>query len=160
LDARLVCTMTLPCPAEMSASIHINGTQSSVVDSIFVCRGTGTVRASLVKVDQAGLKEILKADLERLRDGGVKPTAGDARCVLFGHLARLAVWQLRPTWDSAVAIERKLERAKAAMQQPLSLDLAAKVAAQVVSALSDVDLLAHMRVQEKQDSYASDEIPF
>ena len=46
LDAGLVCTTTLPCPAEMGASIHINGTKSSVVDTIFVCRTTGTVRAS------------------------------------------------------------------------------------------------------------------
>ena len=65
-DARLVCTVTLPCPAEMGASIHISGTQSSVVDSIFVCRSTGTVRASLFQVDHASLRDILKADLQRL----------------------------------------------------------------------------------------------
>jgi hypothetical protein len=38
LDAGLVCSKVLPCPAEMGASIHIKGTASSTVDSIFVCR--------------------------------------------------------------------------------------------------------------------------
>ena len=38
LDAGLICTKVLPCPAEMGASIHIKGTTSSTVDSIFVCR--------------------------------------------------------------------------------------------------------------------------
>ncbi|NIP24280.1 MAG: DNA methylase, partial [Phycisphaerae bacterium] len=46
LDAKLVCTIALPCPAEMGASIHISGTKSSVLDTIFVCRTTGTLRAS------------------------------------------------------------------------------------------------------------------
>ena len=44
LDAGLTCTATLPCPAEMGASIHINGTKSSVIDTVFVCRTTGKVR--------------------------------------------------------------------------------------------------------------------
>ena len=38
LDAGLTCTAALPCPAEMSASIHISGTKSSIVDTVFVCR--------------------------------------------------------------------------------------------------------------------------
>jgi hypothetical protein len=40
----LTCTGSLPCPAEMGASIHISGTGSSVVDTIFVCRSAGTVK--------------------------------------------------------------------------------------------------------------------
>ncbi|MGB9846535.1 MAG: DUF1156 domain-containing protein, partial [Desulfotomaculales bacterium] len=46
LDAGLVCTSSIPCPAEMSASIHINGTGSSIVDTVFVNRLTGTIRRS------------------------------------------------------------------------------------------------------------------
>lgn len=38
LDAGLTCTATLASPAEMTASLHINGTGSSTVDTIFVCR--------------------------------------------------------------------------------------------------------------------------
>ncbi len=47
LDANLACTATLPCPAEMAASIHISGTGSSVVDSIFVCRAGHPVRGKV-----------------------------------------------------------------------------------------------------------------
>ena len=32
LDAGLNCSASLPCPAEMSGSIHIHGTGSSIVD--------------------------------------------------------------------------------------------------------------------------------
>ena len=42
LDAGLTCSASLPCPAEMGASIHINGTGSSIIDTVFVCRSTGT----------------------------------------------------------------------------------------------------------------------
>jgi adenine-specific DNA methylase len=45
LDAGLTCSASLPCPAEMGASIHISGTGSSVVDTVFVCRSTGSVPA-------------------------------------------------------------------------------------------------------------------
>ncbi len=41
LDAGLTCSASLPCPAEMGASIHISGTGSSIVDTVFVCRSTG-----------------------------------------------------------------------------------------------------------------------
>lgn len=43
LDAGLVCSASLPCPAEMGGSIHIHGTSSSIIDTVFVCRSTGTV---------------------------------------------------------------------------------------------------------------------
>ncbi|HEX4837496.1 MAG TPA: hypothetical protein VFV03_03095, partial [Solirubrobacteraceae bacterium] len=38
LDAGFTCTAVLPAPAEMSASLHIAGTKSSILDSVFVCR--------------------------------------------------------------------------------------------------------------------------
>ena len=43
LDSSLTCSAAMPCPAEMGASIHINGTGSSIIDTVFVCRSTGTV---------------------------------------------------------------------------------------------------------------------
>jgi len=46
LDAGLTCTATIPCPAEMGGSIHIHGTGSSIVDTVFVCRLHGRVRRS------------------------------------------------------------------------------------------------------------------
>jgi putative DNA methylase len=44
LDSGLVCSTTLPCPAEMGGSIHIHGTRSSIVDTVFVCRATGSTK--------------------------------------------------------------------------------------------------------------------
>jgi hypothetical protein len=44
LDAGLTCSASLPCPAEMGASIHINGTGSSIIDTVFVCRQTGAMQ--------------------------------------------------------------------------------------------------------------------
>lgn len=161
LDAGLVCTSTPPCPAEMGASIHINGTQSSVMDTIFVCRTTGTVRASQFDASQDTMERMLKADLENLRAAGLKPTAGDARCLLFGHLIRLAVWQLRPTWHDCAPIESKLEQTRNELQRIYPLDLLSRLAVQILSSLSDVDLLASMRVEEVQPTYdTDDEIPF
>ena len=41
LDAGLTCSASLPCPAEMGGSIHIHGTGSSIIDTVFVCRNQG-----------------------------------------------------------------------------------------------------------------------
>lgn len=153
LDARLVCTATLPCPAEMSASIHINGTRSSVMDTIFVCRTTGTIRASQFEATPETLKQMLKADLEDLQQANLTPSVGDARCLLFGHLTRLAVWQLREAWHEDVAVTKKLARVKTELQRIYPLDLLSRLAAEVLSSLSEVDLLGSMRVKEKQANY-------
>ncbi len=62
LDAGLTCSASLPCPAEMGGSIHINKTGSSIID----------------------------------------------RCIIFGHIIRLTIWQLRRTWQRDMPIEEKL----------------------------------------------------
>lgn len=99
LDAGLVCSASLPCPAEMGASIHINGTGSSVVDTVLVCRTTGRVPRRWLAGDAAGLAEVIRRDVELLAEGGLKATQGDIRCVCYGHLTRLAIWNLRSKWD-------------------------------------------------------------
>lgn len=161
LDSGLVCTATLPCPAEMGASIHISGTKSSVVDTIFVCRTTGSIRPGRFAPGEAALKSMLKSDLEDLEEAGVTPTLGDARCLLFGHLIRLVVWNLRSNWDREMPAEDRLARVQRALQHVYPLDLVDKLAASVLSLLSEVDLLASMRVREEKSSYESEaEIPF
>ena len=54
LDAGLACSATLPCPAEMAGSIHIHGTTSSIVDTVFVCRSTGTIPRQWLFEDAGG----------------------------------------------------------------------------------------------------------
>jgi putative DNA methylase len=108
LDSGLVCSASLPCPAEMGASIHINGTGSSIIDTVFVCRATGRMPRQWLADDPAGVARIVREDLRLLTMGNVKPTEGDTRCVLFGHLIRLAIWNLRDGWNRALSVNQRL----------------------------------------------------
>lgn len=160
LDAELVCTDTLPCPAEMGASIHISGTSSSVMDTIFVCRSTGKLRANRFNTDRENIKGMLRYDLEKLQQAGLTPTEGDADCLLLGHIVRLAVWQLYSDWQDNIPVNSKLDRVRKGMQRVYPLDLLHRLAMETLSSLLNEDLLAHMRVQEEPSSYDIDEIPF
>lgn len=110
LDTGFTCSASLPCPAEMSASIHIRGTRSSIIDTIFVCRSTGSVpRRWIVDTPQA-LAALVEDDLRQLRAAGVGPTQGDIRCIIYGHLTRLAIWKLRKTWDRERPVSDRMEK--------------------------------------------------
>ena len=98
LDGGLTCSASLPCPAEMGASIHINGTASSVIDTVFVCRQTGLVPRRWVVGTPKELACLIQQDIQALAQGGLKATQGDIRCITYGHLTRLAVWNLRTDW--------------------------------------------------------------
>lgn len=127
LDAGLVCSATLPCPAEMGASIHINGTGSSVVDTVFVCRATGVVARSALAADTEDFARLLLSDSENLRDGGRKPTKGDIRCLICGHLTRMTIWSLRHGWDPDLNTGRKLTLVAqhlASLPQPAAIEAA------------------------------------
>ena len=108
LDAGLTCSASLPCPAEMGASIHINGTGSSIIDTVFVCRSTGTTPRKSVTDSIHGVADLVKDDLAKLRAANVKPSTGDVRCIAYGHLIRLAIWNLRGRWDSNADVGRRL----------------------------------------------------
>lgn len=108
LDAGMACTASLPCPAEMGGSIHINGTGSSIIDTIFVCRSTGLMRRKWLAQSADQIASLVHEDLEQLRAGNVKPTRGDMRCIIYGHLVRLAIWTLRESWDRSLSTEVKL----------------------------------------------------
>lgn len=110
LDARLVCTASLPSPAEMGASIHINRTGSSIVDTVFICRSTGRMPRTSLATSAEAVARLVGQDLEHLRAGGVKPTRGDVRCLIHGHLIRLAVWELRNNWSDSIPTADRLTR--------------------------------------------------
>lgn len=109
LDAGLVCSASLPCPAEMGASIHINGTGSSIVDTVFVCRSTGRFPKRWLASDARGAAAIVRHDIDELSDGGLKVTQGDIRCVSYGHLIRLAVWYLRASWNARRPVAERMK---------------------------------------------------
>ena len=108
LDAKLVCSASLPCPAEMGASIHINGTGSSIVDTVLVCRSTGSFPRRWLAQDASGVAEIVRRDIGSLAEAGLTATQGDIRCMCFGHLTRLAIWNLRGTWDSKCPVTERM----------------------------------------------------
>lgn len=110
LDAGLTCSASLPCPAEMGGSIHIHGTTSSIIDTVFVCRDQGQAPRQWLFESTEQLAAIVSNDLAQLEEAGRKPTKGDTRCIIFGHLTRMAVWNLRKKWDSSLPTNEKLER--------------------------------------------------
>ncbi|MGO9243069.1 MAG: DUF1156 domain-containing protein [Bryobacteraceae bacterium] len=115
LDAGLACTRTLPCPAEMGASIHINGTGSSTVDTVFVCRKPPLAAACADKIGGDSLTGAVASDRTELLRGGVKVTGGDERCILFGHISRAAISKLSPGWNRALTTELKLRLVREAL---------------------------------------------
>lgn len=110
LDAGLSCTRVLPCPAEMGGSIHIHKTESSIVDSVFVCRQMEDAQSPADASILPELLERISTDLEDLRQGSLEPSMGDTRCITYGHLARLAIARLQSYWDPDASCEEKLER--------------------------------------------------
>jgi hypothetical protein len=110
LDAGLTCSASFPCPAEMGGSIHIHGTASSIVDTVFVCRDAGQTPRQWLFESADQLAAIVAHDLAQLAEGGRKPTAGDTRCIIFGHLTRMAIWNLRKAWDTKLPTAEKLKR--------------------------------------------------
>ena len=109
LDAGLVCSASLPCHAEMSGSIHIHGTASSIIDTVFVCRDQGCTPRQWLFESVDELVVIVADDLAKLSQSGRKPTNGDTRCIIFGHLTRMAIWNLRKDWSCGKNVEEKVE---------------------------------------------------
>jgi adenine-specific DNA methylase len=115
LDAGLTCSASLPCPAEMGGSIHIHGTASSIIDTVFVCRDRGHTPVRWLFRDADELAGIVSADVQAIAQSGHKPTRGDIRCITFGHLARMAIWNLKARWDAKLPTAEKLTLFGAAM---------------------------------------------
>ncbi len=109
LDSGLKCSASIPCPAEMGASIHINGTGSSIIDTIFVCRSKGTISRRSLAFTSEGIAELVKTDMLNLLSGNLRVTRGDVRCIAYGHLIRMAMWVLKDTWDSTMPTQQKLD---------------------------------------------------
>jgi hypothetical protein len=122
LDAGLTCSASLPCPAEMGGSIHIHGTGSSILDSVFVCRDSGHTPRAWLFDNASELAKILTNELAELRAAGMKPTEGDIRCAAFGHITRMTIWRLRPKWDNTLSTEKKLEKFRDAMNRLATVD--------------------------------------
>ena len=109
LDAGMTCTAVLPAPAEMGASLHINGTGSSTLDSVFVCRQSAAGSFSHPVAEE--IRALLVNDCNEMQAGGVRVSAGDVRCLANGRLTKLAVGALRADWDPDREIGVRLAQA-------------------------------------------------
>ncbi len=97
LDSGLLCTATLPAPAEMGASLHIRNTASSILDTVFVCRVRDSHESCPLPAS-ADLERLVVSDCQQVALGGVRVSPGDARCLINGHLVRLCIHILRLCW--------------------------------------------------------------
>jgi hypothetical protein len=111
----------------MGGSIHIHGTGSSILDSVFVCRDSGHTPRAWLFDDADGLAHILTNELAELRAAGMKPTEGDIRCAAFGHITRMTIWRLRPKWDNTSSTEAKLGKFCDAMNRLATVDDVARL---------------------------------
>jgi hypothetical protein len=156
LDAGLTCSASLPCPAEMGGSIHIHGTGSSIVDTVFVCRHRGSTPRAWLFHNANQLAHLMVQELGELQAAGMRPTPGDIRCIAFGHITRVAIWNLRPTWKSGLSTERKLAIFREAMDAIATLD-DVKARIQNVTAATPAtasDLFAQPETREAIDAVA------
>lgn len=138
LDASLFCTAVLPAPAEMEASLHINNTASSIVDSVFVCRQRPKSLSPLPSTEE--FERQLLADCGHLAAGGVRVSLGDVRCLIAGHIARLCVHQLGPSWDTSVRIQSRMESVREALHGLAAHFEAARLAQRAISTGAEEDV--------------------
>ncbi len=159
LDAGLTCSASLPCPAEMGASIHINGTASSIIDTVFVCRLTGRVPRRWIVSGAEELGTLVREDIEALRQGGLDATQGDIRCICHGHLTRLAIWNLRADWQYDMPTPRRMDAVRTWYREFGGLDA-------VLAAMQNAFSTAPQRQtwstvdMVRETSEIPDEIPF
>lgn len=155
LDAGLTCSASLPCPAEMGASIHISGTRSSILDTVFVCRSTGRVPGKWIVDSREGVENLVRADLEKLRSaGGYTATSGDIRCIISGHLIRLAIWFLRKQWNAGLPTSQRLKAVDRWLGEFGSLEPVEDLLDDV---LSNSHALQCMTAREPQTLYQKDD---
>lgn len=153
LDAELVCTATLPCPAEMGASIHISGTKSSTLDTIFVNRRSGRVRASDFEASRASLKRLVKRDLVALKNADMELTSGDAYCLLLGHVSRLAIWQARKQWDTEASASDKISRMRNTFEEVFPSHHLSKLSDQILASTQEQKNLGPLFSAESQTAF-------
>jgi hypothetical protein len=159
LDAGLVCSASLPCPAEMGGSIHISGTASSIIDTVFVCRSTGTVPRSMIVENAAGIAALVTKDVDQLEVGDIKPTQGDIRCIAYGQLIRMAIWRLRSAWDRDASPTRKLDLVAQDIERFASLDEVWTAISGIMDRAPRTQLMAAMEARGEY-GLEREEIPF
>ena len=157
LDAGLVCSASLPCPAEMGGSIHIHGTTSSIIDTVFVCRASGAAPRRWLFETPEELASVVTEDLRRLESAGRTPTHGDRRCIVFGPLTRMAVWRLCKQWSRRLPTKKKLA---AFAEAVLSHGTAEQLVERVATGRPGAPLQESLYVADASGEEAYSSVPF
>ena len=101
LDSGMDCTAAIPCPAEMSASIHIKNTASSILDTIFVCRKKTTQQIwNLLDLAENYRNQLLQAE--------IPISKGSNRCLCFGLCCKAAINELYREWVREIPTEQRI----------------------------------------------------
>ena len=58
----------------------------------------------------------LQRDAQSMRGAGLRLTRGDLRCLAAGHVARLAINQLRGAWSRTKSLGKRMALAKATLE--------------------------------------------
>lgn len=145
LDSGLLCSVALPCPSEMESSIHINGTSSSILDTVFVCRSQPVPGTQAMADSPEQLAEFVSRDVAQLRSAGIEASDGDIRCLVHGHQTRNAVARLRDSWQRTKPVQQRLLAVTHALN---SIGLAA-----VMAHVRRTEELSPATVQKVDDGY-------
>jgi putative DNA methylase len=135
LDAGMVCTASLPAPAEMEASLHIAKTGSSILDSILVCRRVES-EPNRIGGDPAELHEQLLAECGAVQAGGVRLGVGDVYCLALGHVARLATVRAVDDWMRHAPVVERLARAEGLLRSIAEEVVLQRLPARIIALLS------------------------
>ena len=119
LDAGFTCTAVLPAPAEMAASLHIAGTTSSILDSVFVCRERLFVEQNscILPMSSASIDELVERDTAAMAAAGYTCTLGDLQCLRAGHIAAMAVRELGLSWEAGTPLSDRIQIVTSKMKQ-------------------------------------------
>jgi hypothetical protein len=86
----------------------------------------------------------------------MKPTSGDIRCIVYGHLTRMGIWNLRKSWDTRASTTQRLSRFAEALTSICNPQV-------VISSFGRVPDQGATRVAESNGSYANEDqiaVPF
>ena len=112
LDSGLVPMRTIGCPSEMRGSIHINGSGSSRVDTVFVLRKPPAVLPA-----PRAIADLVTEQISHLQRAGLHVSDGDTRCLTYGVLAEAATRNLRDNWDAELPVRDRVERTCSELRQ-------------------------------------------
>jgi len=118
-DAGLTGTASIPCPAEMSASLHIAKTGSSVVDTVLCCRkpASGVTPATYTPTTLSA--DLVQQGLQLMK-GSLEPTHGDLRCMALGLAAIHCVNSLGDAWNADAPADVRISLASGRLSAALT----------------------------------------